>query len=374
MTPNQSSVYLTPEIVAEFDLAGDLCAVSPYGSGHINDTFLATLDRPNESQQIVFQRINTHVFPDPIRLMENFCLITDHLRQKMKHDKQIGVDRRVLRHVNAVNRDPYVAMPNGDFWRATYYIPGTVTFDQATGPAQLYAAGFAFGRFQNQLADLATPLAETIVDFHHTVKRFAALKAAIEDDRCKRAGLIEAEIEFALKRESLSAVLIDLQSAGRLPTRVIHNDTKISNVLFDEKTNEALCMTDLDTVMPGLAAYDFGELVRSGVSDSAEDEIDLQRVEVDFARFERIAAGFLAGVGPMLTPLEVEHLVTGAKMMAFENGIRFLTDYLDGDRYFKIKRPQQNLDRCRAQFALLASLEVHEAELAACVKKLSVLS
>ena len=242
-----------------------------------------------------------------------------------------------------------------------------------TEPAQLHTAGLAFGHFQNELADLKTPLTETIVDFHHTVKRFDALEQALEVDRCGRAAAVGPEIDFALQREPLAALLLDLQTAGILPTRTIHNDTKINNVLFDAQTGEALCMTDLDTVMPGLAAYDFGELVRTGVSDSAEDETDLNRIQVDLGRFEQIASGFLTGAGPMLTSAEREHLVTGAKMMTFENGIRFLTDYLDGDRYFKIHRPDHNLDRCRAQFALLREFEAHEAQLQDVVQLTSAL-
>lgn len=371
MSYDHTATPLTPEVIAQFEIAGRFDAAVPYGTGHINDTVLATFTNRSGTQKIVFQRINTYVFPDPIALMENFCTITDHLRRRVGHTALPEPERRVLRYVPACDGRSFVIMPNRDFWRATRYIPGTVTIDQAKAPTHLYAAGEAFGRFQHEMADLVTPLTETIVDFHHTVKRFAALKRAIAADRCGRAAQVPAEIDFALQREPLSAALIELQAAGHLPTRTIHNDTKINNVLFDEKSGEALCMTDLDTVMPGLAAYDFGELVRTGVSDSAEDETDLDRIQVDFARFKQIASGFLAGAGPMLTSAEREHLVTGAKMMTFENGIRFLTDYLDGDRYFKIHRPDHNLDRCRAQFALLRQLEIEEVALQEMVQLVS---
>ncbi len=256
---------------------------------------------------------------------------------------------------------------DGGYWRAYHFIDGAKTYDAVQAPDQAFQAARAFGEFQKLLADLPTPrLHDTIPDFHHTPKRFAALEHAIEADVAGRAATTSSEIEFALARQSMCGVLLD---AG-LPERVTHNDTKINNVMLDDITGEGICVIDLDTVMPGLALYDFGDMVRTGTSPAPEDERDLSKVHLQFSFFEALARGYLSSAGGFLTREEKHYLAFSGKLITFEIGLRFLTDYLAGDTYFKVHREGHNLDRCRTQFKLLASMEQQEEQMVRLVDSL----
>jgi hypothetical protein len=353
-------------IAAAFRMPGRLVSAEPYGSGHINDTYLGLFDVDGAPARYILQRVNERVFADPRPLMENFVRVTEHVRSKVAAE---DADRRALtllptRAGGFVHRDA-----EGGTWRAELFVPGAATHDTTDDPVVASEAARAYGLFLTQLLDLpGPPLAETIPRFHDTAARLAALKGAIADDAHGRAGGARKEIDLALRRESLTRALFDLD----LPERTVHNDAKLNNVLVDETTGEGLCVIDLDTVMPGLVAFDFGELVRSATNPVREASTDLGRVSMRMEIFEAVARGFLSETARRLTDAEVESLVPGAKLMALENGIRFLTDHLDGDVYFRTARPGHNLDRCRVQFALLRSIEAQEGAMrrlvtAACV-------
>lgn len=335
----------------EFAMAGQVTGVEPWGSGHINDTYRVA----GNGQRFLLQRINPHVFQQPVEVMANIQRVTGHLQTKLAGAPD--ADRRVLTLVPARDGRPFVQDAAGDCWRAYRFIENARTFQIVESPSQARAAARELGRFQRLLADLPAPrLHEAIPDFHHTPKRFAALEQAIAADPCHRAAAVQREIEFARQRESIVGALLTLN----LPERVTHNDLKLNNVLFDAATGEALCLVDLDTVMPGLALYDFGDLARSAGCRAAEDERDLSKVRLDLDIFAALAEGYVAEAGAFLTAEERQHLALASRLIAFETGLRFLTDHVLGDTYFKIHRPGHNLDRCRAQFALVVSMEQQE--------------
>ena len=258
--------------------------------------------------------------------------------------------------------EPYHRDVDGSYWRLYPFIESTRVHEVVETAEQAREAGRAFGAFQRLLADLPGPrLHETIPDFHNTPLRFEALERAVQADACNRAAAAKAEIEFAARHRVLAGLLLDAHRRREIPERVVHNDAKISNVLFDQTTGEALCVTDLDTVMPGVALYDFGDMVRSMTCAAAEDETDLSKVEVRMPLFEALARGYLETAGAFLTPAERRQLVFAGKLITLEQGVRFLADFLNGDTYYKTQRPDHNLDRCRSQFKLLESIEQHEA-------------
>ena len=338
-----------------FAIDGEFATAAPYGSGHINDSYCAVFQRNGTSSRYILQRINHHIFKNPVTLMENIERVTAHLAAQVAGlpDRR----RRVLTLIPARSGGVLHVDESGDFWRAYVFIDRATTYDSVESASQAFQAARAFGEFQRMLADLPAPrLHDTIPDFHHTPKRFAALEQAIAADVAGRVVQADSEIEFALARKSLAGVLLEAD----LPERVTHNDTKINNVLLDDATGEGTCVIDLDTVMPGLAAYDFGDMVRTATCPAPEDERDLEKVRMEFPLFEALARGYLATAAGFLTPAERESLAVAGKLITFEIGIRFLTDHLSGDTYFKVHRPGHNLDRCRAQFALLESIEQQE--------------
>lgn len=342
-------------VAQQFQMDGEFFSAAPFGSGHINDTFCVVFDQGGKHFRYLLQRINHDIFKDPAAVMENIRRVTEHLRQKAARLPDAG--RRVLTLIPALDGAALHRDAAGNYWRAFVFIEGARSFDAVESPAQAWQAAKAFGEFQKQLADLPAPrLHDTIPDFHHTPKRFAALEQAIAADVAGRVELAGAEIEFARSRKAICRVLLD---AG-LPERVTHNDTKLNNVLLDERTGEGICVIDLDTVMPGLAAYDFGDLVRSATCPAGEDERDLSGVKMHFSMFEAIARGYLSAAGECLTSDEKKLLPFAGKLITFETGLRFLTDYLSGDTYFKVHRDGQNLDRCRRQFKLVESIEEQE--------------
>jgi Ser/Thr protein kinase RdoA (MazF antagonist) len=354
---------MSPDFAAlcrAFDLPGELVAARPWGSGHINDTYVVETGTSEASTRTILQRINTRVFQRPQELMENVRRVTEHLQSA--RDRRAGAE--VLRLIPTEEGQLFWLDEEAYAWRAIHFIDGAVTLQGSPTVAQAREGARAFGEFQRLLADLPPPrLAETIPGFHDTPARFAALQSAAERDRAGRAARVGAELEAAREREELCPLLIEGLRSGRLPERVVHNDTKLDNVLFDAQTGRALCVIDLDTVMPGAIAWDFGDLVRSASSRAAEDEADPNRVGVDLELFAALVEGYLEEARAFLTPAERESLVVAGKLVTFELAVRFLTDYLEGDRYFKTDHPDHNLVRARAQLALVASLERSEPEL-----------
>ena len=359
------------EVIQAYDFPATLMSADRYGNGHINETFCLVC-QPQEGQAIryILQGLSVAAFPRQDELMENFIGITSHLRKKIE---AAGGDvmRETLNLVPTRDGKPYYTDSTGRVWRLTNYVEGTVCLQKAT--AELFeASARAFGRFQWLLADYpAETLHESIVNFHNTEDRFAKFLAALEADKLGRAGDVEAEIRFVMDRKADCSVALNALREGRLPLRVTHNDTKLNNVLIDEDTQEGICIVDLDTTMPGLSIYDFGDSIRFGANHSAEDEKDLSKVNFDIELYRLYTRGFLEGARGGLTQAELEYLPWGAKLMTLECGIRFLTDYLDGDNYFHIHYPEQNLDRCRTQFKLVADMEAQWDEMHKIVKEIT---
>ena len=358
------------EVIAAYDFPATLMGAVRYGSGHINDTFCVVC-QPQEGKAIRFilQGLSMAAFPRQEELMENFIGVTSHLREKIK---AAGGDvmRETLNLVPTRDGKPYYTDSTGKIWRLTNYVEGTVCLQKAT-PDLFEASARAFGRFQYLLSDYpAETLHESIVNFHNTEDRFAKFEAALAADKMGRAKEVEAEVKFAMDRKADCSVALNALREGKLPLRVTHNDTKLNNVLIDEKTLEGVCIIDLDTTMPGLSIYDFGDSIRFGANHSAEDEKDLSKVNFDIELYKRYARGFLEGAQGGLTQAELEYLPWGAKLMTLECGIRFLTDYLDGDNYFHIHYPEQNLDRTRTQFKLVADMEGQWDEMYNIVKEI----
>jgi hypothetical protein len=346
------------EAVSQFKFEGNFAGALPFGSGHINDTFAAYFQLPDgRSKRYILQRINTNVFKNPDELMENISGVTTYVRNAII---LAGGDplRETLNLIPAADGRSYYRDSEDGCWRAYIFIENATTFQQVKDPRDFYNSARTFGRFQQLLADYpAGTLHETIPNFHNTVERVRQFREAVLKDVCGRAEHVQKEIEFVLAREEETHRLMDLQKAGRLPLRVTHNDTKINNVMIDNETGRGICVIDLDTVMPGLSLYDYGDSIRFGATYAAEDEADLSKVWFDIGLFEEYTRGYLEVAGKVLTPCEIENMPMGAKLMTLECGIRFLTDYLLGDTYFKIHRPDHNLDRCRTQFKLTADME-----------------
>jgi hypothetical protein len=342
-----------------FQILADFQSAEPYGTGHINDTYAATYRQGGATIRYIHQRINQNIFKNTVGLMENIQRVTNHLRVKL--EDQPDVTRRALTLVPACDGRTYFIDRQGECWRTYVFIEAARTYDAVESTQQAFEAAKAFGRFQGLLADLSPPrLHDTIPDFHNTPKRFAALEKVIEADAANRCALARAEIDFALSHKPITARLIELQARGLLPERTTHNDTKFNNVMLDDATQEGICVIDLDTVMPGLALYDFGDMVRTTTSPALEDERDLSKVYMQFPMFEALVRGYLASAGEMLNPAEKQNLAFCGKLITFEIGIRFLADFLAGDAYFKVHRDGHNLDRCRTQFKLVESIETQE--------------
>ena len=357
------------EVLAAFDFPATLVGAVRYGQGHINDTFCVVC-QPQEGDCIRFflQGLSKAAFPRQDELMENFIGITSHLRKKIIAN---GGDplRETLSLVKTKDGKDYYTDATGKAWRLTPFIENTDCFQSAT-PELFEASARAFGRFQYLLSDYpAETLHESIVNFHNTEDRFAKFEAALAADKMGRAKEVEAEVKFAMDRKADCSVALQALRDGKLPLRVTHNDTKLNNILIDRDTKEGICVIDLDTTMPGLSINDFGDSIRFGANHSKEDEKDLSKVNFDIELYEAYTRGFLEGAKGGLTKAELEYLPWGAKLMTLECGIRFLTDYLDGDNYFRIHYPEQNLDRTRTQFKLVSDMEQQWDAMAAVVAK-----
>ena len=343
------------EILGHFDIGA---VTESYGNGHINDTFLVTMPR------YILQRINTSIFRNPDELMENIENVTGFLREKLREAGE-DFERGTLQVVPVKDGGSYYKVDDDNVFRVYRFVEGTKSIENSKTPKDLFVGGVGFGHFQKLLADFPVEkLHETIQDFHHTPKRIEALREAIRQDRAGRAGSVQREIDFALENASWADCVVKGMEAGRIPVRVTHNDTKINNILFDRDTGKAVCVIDLDTVMPGSMLYDFGDALRIGGSSAAEDETDLDKVWFEEGAFEAFAKGYLSEMRETLTEAEMALLPLSVKLMTYECGIRFLTDYLNGDTYFKIHREHHNLDRARNQFKLVADIGNKEARLA----------
>jgi Ser/Thr protein kinase RdoA (MazF antagonist) len=348
-------------VAARFAFEGKLTAAAPLGRGHIHDSYLLAFDAAAGVRRYVLQRINTHVFADPRTLMHNVARVAAHLRSKLSAQGEHDVGRRCVTLVVTNDGETEVRDAHGGWWRAWNYIEGSVTHESIGDERQAYSAARAYGEFQRLLADLPAPrLAETIPDFHVTPQRLRRLEAAVALDPGERAARARAEIDLALAHRPVADALLAMHRAGALPERIVHNDTKLNNVLFDARSDQALCVVDLDTVMPGLGAWDFGDLVRS-CALAREDSAGADGVHLDLGLFESLLRGYLEGAGDMLTTAECEVLPLGCKVMAYELGMRFLTDYLEGDVYFKTEHAEHNLERARVQLDLMEAIARQEA-------------
>ena len=348
--------------IYRFRLEGAPVTCEPYGCGHINHTFLVVTDT---GKRYILQKLNGAVFPDPVGLMENVVAVTRYIGQR------VDDPREVLHLVPTLEGEPYTADDEGSIWRLYDYVEGSICLQAPETPEDFYQSAVAFGTFQRQLAGFpAETLHETIPNFHNTPDRYRKFRQALAADVCGRAREVGPEVDFVLAREEQAGALHRMRLSGELPTRVTHNDTKLNNVMLDAETRRPLCVIDLDTVMPGLAAFDFGDSIRFGAATAPEDEKDLTRMEMDLSAFETYTRGFITAC-PGLTDRERETLPLGAKIMTLECGVRFLTDYLAGDVYFSIHRPEHNLDRARTQFKLVEDMEKKWDAMSAIVARLS---
>lgn len=369
MNPNSTLPDL-PAVLRAFPLRGFYRAGAPYGSGHINDTFVVTMDQAGTAVRYLLQRINERVFTNVAALMENIQRVTEHATRRAAESGHPDASRRALALVTARDGQPYHRDAQGGCWRCYLFIERARTYDLVERPEQAMAAARAFGEFQRLLVDLpGRRLHETIPFFHHTRRRFEAFQRAVDADAHGRAAQARSEIDFALKQEPLADLLLDLQARGEIPERVTHNDTKFNNVMLDDDTHEGICVIDLDTVMPGIALNDFGDMIRSATNSTAEDERDLSAVHARLPIFEALVKGYLAAARPFLNEAELAHLAVSGQVITFEIGIRFLTDFLAGDTYFKIKRPNHNLDRAANQFAMVRSLAAQQSVMESIVKR-----
>lgn len=349
------------EVLTAFRFAARPLSCEPYGNGHINRTYLVTTEA---GPDYILQRVNRRVFRDVPALMGNIQAVTEHLRSKDANP------RHVLRLIPTTDGAVFHVDAEGEYWRLYDFITDSLCLDRPETPDDFSQSGLAFGQFQNSLADFpADSLHETIPHFHDTPDRYLKLHQAVRENAAGRLQEVQPELDFVLQREQEAGVMVGMLKKGELPLRVTHNDTKLNNVMLDRATRKALCVIDLDTVMPGLAGNDFGDSIRFGASTAAEDEKDLSLVTMSLELYEHYARGFLSACGQRLTQAEIETLPMGAKLMTLECGVRFLTDYLNGDIYFATHRPGHNLDRCRTQFKLVEDMEHKWAQMHALTQK-----
>ncbi len=345
------------QIINSFIVYGDFLVAIPFGSGHVNDTYQLTFDQGGMRLHYTLQRINKNVFSNPENVMENIDRVTTHILHKIRK-AHAETRKRTLRLLRTAENKPFVYDKKGDCWRAYVFVEHARAYEVLDDLRQAYHIAEGFGEFQRQLVDLPGPrLHETIADFHNTPKRIHNLIDAVKADPLGRAKGVQREIDFVFSRQQDAAYLLNLHDEGSIPERITHNDTKSNNILIDDLTGDAMCVLDLDTVMPGLSLYDFGDMVRSGTNPADEDEVNLDKVFMRFDMYEALVRGYIAGTGSLLTAAEKDSLPMAGKIITLEIGTRFLTDYLMGDTYFKIHRPEHNLERARNQFKMVSSIE-----------------
>ncbi len=369
----KETVTTLQETISAYEFNAEIVGAVRYGHGHVNDTFCVyTQDENGDCKRYILQRISNKAFKSPDELMQNICGVTSFLKNII--EKQGGdTSRQTMNVVSTKNGRPYYTDSEGRAWRMYNFVEGTVCLQKAHTPELFCESGRAFGNFQRLLAEYpAKELFETIEKFHDTKDRLRLFDEAVKADKFGRVKNIAEEYKFIDARRADCSVALDALERGELPLRVTHNDTKLNNVLIDKTTDEGICIIDLDTVMPGLSINDFGDSIRFGANHSAEDETDLSKVNFDIELYKVYTKGFLTGAGGALTQAELKYFPWGAKLMTLECGIRFLTDYLSGDTYFKTARENHNLDRARTQFKLVADMEkcfdeMHEI-VSACAK------
>ena len=350
--------YDIKSIFGQFQLYGDFIDAAPYGSGHINDTFVVTCGQAGSAIRYIIQRINHSVFKKPENLMDNIYRISVHMHKKLAEAGGPDCSRRSLELILTRKGEPFYKDSDGNYWRCYLFVEGALGYDVLKNEEQAFQAAAAFGDFLKLLKDLpGARLYDTIPGFHNTPLRFNKFMNVVKEDPKDRASGAEAEIRFYREKESEISKLIDLQEKGLIPERITHNDTKLNNILIDTKTQEATCVIDLDTSMPGLIPYDFGDMVRTFTSPVSEDEKDPDKVIMQMNIFKALTKGFLSTTSNFLTAVERENLAFGGKLITYEVGLRFLTDYLEGDIYFKTKYDKHNLVRSRTQIALVKSIE-----------------
>ena len=357
------------EVCARFGLAGEYRFYETLNSGHINTTYRVYFFRDNELKDYIVQRVNTYVFQDPVSVMNNISSVTEYIRAKIK-EKQATAKRNVLHYSQTADGKYYTFMPDGGFWRCCRYIDDSICFENTDNLTVIEESGKAFGEFQLYLADYPVEkLSIVIPHFHNTVRRFDALEDAIVHDEVKRVACVQQDIEDYREIRDIATKVYRMQTAGELPLRVTHNDTKTSNILFDAKTLEHLSVIDLDTVMPGLIAFDFGDAIRVAASTCEEDEKDLSKVAIDMEKYEAFVRGFVGTLKNSMTESEKNSLALGAIAMTAECGVRFLTDFINGDKYFRIHYRKQNLARAKCHLALTKDMIAHLDEMQAIVDK-----
>jgi len=343
-------------IAENFNIDGKLIQHESFGSGHINDTYCLTCEKDSRQTHYILQRINHEVFKNPPAMMENIRRVTNHIRRKLQEQQNILASRQLV-VISTKDGADFFRDDQGNYWRVYNRIENAFTYDILESPEQAYEAARMFGRFAALLTDLpGPPLHETIPDFHTTPKRFKTFMEVLQQDPHNRAKDVRPEIDFVLENADICDVLLNHVSKGEIPVRITHNDTKINNVLLDEKTHEGVCVIDLDTVMPGLSLYDFGDMVRTATNPAEEDEQDLSKVTMRMPIFEMLLKGFAEETHKFLTPTEKRNLAFAGKLITFEQMIRFLADHLAGDVYYKIHREGHNLDRCRTQMKMVQSI------------------
>ncbi|MCE9610128.1 MAG: aminoglycoside phosphotransferase family protein [Chthoniobacter sp.] len=349
------------EISRQFQIHGEILHAEPCKVGHINETYTATYDQGGTKVRYIHQRINHDVFTDPAGVMDNLLRVTTHLRGKLAGKGTKNLTRRALTVVPTHDGRSFHKTADGQYWRTFVFIEGVRTFEAVESPTQAYQAGKAFGEFQSLLVDLpGDRLVETIPHFHNTRRRFDTLVATVSADKANRAASAKAEIEWALRQECSVDTVLSALAKKRIPERVTHNDTKFNNVMLDVASGEAMCVVDLDTVMPGSPLYDFGDMVRTTTSPTLEDELDLAKVRMTMPMFKGLARGYLEAAGGFLTKNERALIAFSGRLITYTIGLRFLTDYLQGDTYFRVHRAQHNLDRTRTQFRLVESIAKQE--------------
>lgn len=357
------------EVCDIFCLRGEYRSYEIVNSGHINTTYRVYFFRDGEIKDYILQKVNTYVFKDPVSVMDNISSVTEFIRAKIKQ-KQATAKRNVLHYSTTKEGQYYTFTEDGGFWRCCRYIDDSICFTKTDNLKVIEESGKAFGEFQLYLADYPVEkLSIVIPHFHNTIRRYDAFKDAISMNESGRAAQVQEEIEGYMQFEEIATKPYRMQREGILPLRVTHNDTKTSNILFDAKTYEHLSVIDLDTVMPGLVAFDFGDAIRIAASTGEEDEQDLAKVAVDMEKYEAFTRGFVGTIGNKITQAEKDSLALGAIAMTVECGVRFLTDYINGDKYFKIHYPEQNLARARAHLVLARDMVAHLKEMQDIVKK-----
>ena len=355
-------------IVNHFEICGTYDSNEVFGNGHINETLLIKT-KETECDDYILQKVNHHVFHNVEGLMQNMQRVTGHIRNKLKQNSQADIKREVITIIPAKDGKLFHKDENGDYWRILLFIDGGYSYDIVESPQKAYMGGIAFGKFQKLLSDFPLPpLVETIPNFHNIDMRLRTFFQAVQDDPVNRVDEVKKEISYVEERKEEMKTIYYLGQEGKIPLRITHNDTKFNNILFDDN-DKVLCILDLDTVMPGYIHFDFGDAIRTGTNTGAEDDMDLARVSLNIDLFKAYSEGFLKETRDFLNTYEIDNLAFSAKLFAFSQALRFLTDYIVGDTYYKINYPKHNLQRTKAQFALLFSMEKQYGQMQKIIKQ-----